>query len=418
MFYIISGLPIFDDLPTQRQQVVMAASNASHAFSSRAAHIYAQAASSGLPGQFVAPTSLTSATDPSPIMAPVSSSSNGSHSLASGSLSLTAPVPLNTIQCFICDKSWQYNDQSSKLDCQQERTWHMDLVHDTATVQAHSIKRTQIKIVEDDNVAQLTEGRWLPFPANVDSLCKKLPKKITPVTTDIDLNVVGLPLASKKPLEALFDRTDNSLALKQFTRDKLLSFEKAKRQKLNLVQENSSSSIVWDEALEDLKSNYESLQAIVNYVTMTSFVDVCDKSPLGLLHVALDMYQAKTLTPQSAEKLFSIFLNMKCQAASLGKPFPTVQSIRSTAQSNDLPLSKAPTNGSTTTSTKSKTTTAAKKKAPSSVQKYCHDFNNSSCNRSQGVSCKLQGVVYLHGCNRKNNGVYCGLPHPRSNCTK
>lgn len=393
----------------------MAASNATHAFATRAEHVYTQASATGLPGSFVPPASVPSSqhlqglqSQPQPSAPPLDTSSGSSYNHGS--------VPINILQCFICDKSWQYHDQASKADCQMERATHMDLVHDTPLQHAHNVLRTTIKIVEDDNVGQLTEGRWLPFPSDIPLLCKKIPKKIQPLNLGIDLTVVNLPLASKKPLELLYNRLDNSMPLKMFARDRLLSHEKLKRRKLDFVSSTSDSSVVWDDCIEDLKSNFEALQSVINYVTLTSFVDVCDKSPLCLLHVALEMFSVKSLTPSTAEKLFAVFLTLKTSAAAQGKPFPSVHDIKNAVAHLNVPANP-PSKASTTSTAKSKSSTTKKQKSGGG-QRFCHDYNNSGCSRSQGVSCKLGGLTYLHGCNKKQNGVYCGLSHPRNDCPK
>ena len=325
-------------------------------------------------------------------------------------------VPVSHLQCFVCTKTWQFTDQQSRADVSDERSRHMSICHDVEEAHASCVKRSTIKVTEDDNVATLSDGRWLPYPSSSDLLCKKLPKRILPVTTDMDLHLVGLPLASKKPLEVLFDRTDNSLSLKMYSRDKLLSFEKLKKRKLEFVQGQSGTSITMDDGLEDLKTGSEAMQSIINYCIMANFVDACDKSPFALVQVAFEMYQARSLTPASAERLFSAFLNRKTHAAAQGRCYPGIQDIKQAIQFQ-FPVSPAEKEPK-----KTKPNPPAKVKKPATATKakvkYCFDFNNGGCPRSSGSSCLKDGVVSIHGCNKKHNGVYCGLHHSRNDCTK
>ena len=333
-----------------------------------------------------------------------------------GSVPSSNVVPVSHLQCYVCTKTWAYTDQQSRADVSDERSRHMSLCHDVEEAHAACVKRTTIKITEDDNVATLCEGRWLPYPSSSDLLCKKLPKKITPVTSDMDLHLVGLPLASKKPLEALFDRTDNSLSLKMFSRDKLISFEKLKKRKLDFVQGYSGTSITLDDGLEDLKTGSEAMQSILNYCILANFVDSCDKSPFALVQVGFEMFQSRSLTPESAERLFSAFLNRKTHAAAQGRCYPGIQDIKQAIQFQ-IPASSKP--DKEVKKPKPNPPVKAKKSSPpSSKVKYCYDFNNGGCPRSNGSSCLKDGVISVHGCNKKHNGVYCGLHHSRNDCTK
>ena len=288
----------------------MSASGASHPFQQRASQLMAQAATSGFPGYFSGAPSVSQVHNSPRLSSRVqtsagSASSQGGLPRLSTSSGRTAsqqavtssqssddsghgtqtPCPILTLQCFICTKSWSYITQEHRAEVQEERAKHLKLCHDIIDEQYAGAQLHPILITEDDGVATLTDGRWLPFPQSTEALCRKLPKQITPTQTNLELDMMGLPLASKKPLELLHNRVDNSLSLKMFSKERLINHEKLRKRKLDLVHGPSTSSIILDESPEDLKSNSEAMESLINYVILSNYIDCMDKSPLALLQV-------------------------------------------------------------------------------------------------------------------------------------
>ena len=416
--------------------MMMAASNATHIFTSRAGSLYTQATSQSFPGslpqsgsgvpsqpqsqQQMPPPQSTAGVPPTPQSqqqpSPLPNVNPGSIS-SSGAAQLSAAVAGGQswtpyyIQCIVCDKVWPFYDDQSKADAKKDRSTHMSMVHHDRKAWITSMQPRTIQTTEDDNVFSLCEARWFQYPASADALCKQLPQKIQPECLNFDLHLVGLHLASHKPLQLLHDRTDRSLTLKMFTKERLMSHEKNKRKKIDF---GSSNVVIDEDAYEDVKSNFEALQACLNYAILSSYVDVCDKSPLALMMIALEMYQERNLTPANAEKLFGIFINLKATAAKNGDVYPSFHEIRNSAQfqmpqTKSLAASEAKKTGSSNIK-KQKTTHQAK---------YCHDYNNSTCRRAKApdaATCILKGQVYVHACNQKKLGVYCGGRHTRNDC--
>ena len=395
----------------------MAASNASHAFGSRAATLYTQATSQAFPGSL--PSAATSTSQSQPPASSVAAPPVNPGSIPATGQSYQAPGPQSDgqlwtplfIQCIVCSKVWPYIDEASKLEAKKERSTHMSMVHHDRQAWVTSMKPRTVTTVEDDNVFSLCEARWFQYPASADALCKQLPQKIQPESVNYDLHLVGLHLASPKPLQLLHDRTDRSLTLKMFTKERLLSHEKNKRKKIDF---GASNVVIDEDAYEDVKSNFEALQACLNYMVLASYVDTCDKSPMALVMIALEMYQERNLTPANAEKLFGIFINLKASAATTGACYPSFNDIRTAAQ-YQMPQTKA----SAAVDTKKSGSSTQKKLKTSHQAKYCHDYNNSTCKRAKApdaATCLLKGQMYLHACNQKKMGVYCGGRHTRNDC--
>ena len=427
----LTGLPVFEDLDTQRQHLLMATSHASHAFASRAATVFTST-TSRLPGVIQTNTATVmshqvpitsvaqSNTSNSRNFSRASQSSSASQSSTGASQSsdsspagpATTGQQLLKLSCLICEKTWEYFTQAQRVELIEERARHMSLCHDVLDTYQQQGTWRSIQITEDNGVSSLCEARWLPYPCNTDILCRKLPQQITPMCTSMELDMMGLPLASRKPIETLHNRVDNSLSLKMFSKERLINHEKLKKRKLDLVHGVSASSIFLDDGVEDLKSNTEAIQSCLNYAILCNYVDVMDKSPLALLQVAMEMFADRALTPTTAERLFSTFLSLKTSAAASGKPYPGVTQIKAAVQfafpiSRELKETK-----------KQKTATVTHSKKSSNKPVYCYDYNNSGCSKSTGPTCMSNGVTKIHGCNKRANGKYCGLSHPRSQCTK
>ena len=276
---------------------------------------------------------------------------------------------------------------------------------------------------QDNNVDQLTEGRHLPYPVSAKNLCKKIPVKLTPVNEDIEFGLVGLPIVNKKAVLQVYDRSDNSLALKQFTRTALLSHEKNRKRKIEFTKDHEGpSGMTFNEADKDLADSFECFTSLMNYVVVTSFVDPADKSPLGLLFVGWEMFMSHELTPTAAESLFSHYLQLKTAAAVARRRYPSVQDIKA-ALSFQLMVTKKSADKSTkdsssSKSTKSKVVTPRSVK-PSSGVRYCQEWNSGHCPRVQsGSNCVHNKIVLQHACNRKIQNKYCAELHQRVNCPK
>ena len=264
LIILLSGLPVFEDMDTQRQQLLLAVSQANHPHQHRASQLYAatQAMQTSATQVHGHPAMAAAENQPGPSGASAPAPPVESHG--------PNVVPLNTVKCFICPQAWAYNSPDSHAAMKDERALHMALAHPDAHANlGPAAKRTTITITEDDNVHTLCPARWLPFPASAESLCRKLPKQIKPLTTDMDLYLVGLTIINKKPLEALFDRTNANLSLRQFSNARLLEHDSLRKRKLDVVTDSASAaSIVLDENYEDIKSNAEAMQSIINYTIL------------------------------------------------------------------------------------------------------------------------------------------------------
>ena len=131
------------------------------------------------------------------------------------------------------------------------------------------------------------------------------------------------------------------------------------------------------------------------------------------------MFKSRTLTPDSAERLFATFLSLKTSAAYQRKPFPSVTAIKSAVQFAFPTINDPPTAKKQPKSQKTAQPTQPTKKPKVTAGRpvFCYDFNNSGC-KVDGPTCPgPNGTVRIHACNKKTNGRYCGQNHTRAACT-
>ena len=203
-------------------------------------------------------------------------------------------VPANALRCYYCSVTWHYeNTDKSLIMAKDERAAHMSALHDSMASASLKTQWTEINVTADNNHDQLTPGRWLPFPSSAAHLCRKLPLKISPVNTTLDLQLVGLPVINKSVITKLHDRTDRSLKLRNFTTSKLLEHENYKRRKLNI----DNRDIVLDDTDPDIQDGFEAFTSVLNYLVLSNFVDTCDKSPFALLYVVSFSFSYPSLLP-------------------------------------------------------------------------------------------------------------------------
>ena len=257
-----------------------ATSQAQHPFNQRASRVFASAKAGGAALEDVSPppppdhTGLPQAHS-QPLLP-------GQDTLADDQDYPDDMVPANALRCFYCSVTWQYDGtDKSFIMAKDERAAHMSALHDSMASASLKTQWTEINVTADNNHDQLTPGRWLPFPSSAAHLCRKLPLKISPVNTTLDLQLVGLPVINKSVITKLHDRTDRSLKLRNFTTSKLLEHENYKRRKLNI----DNRDIVLDDTDPDIQDGFEAFTSVLNYLVLSNFVDTCDKSPFALLYV-------------------------------------------------------------------------------------------------------------------------------------
>ena len=305
------------------------------------------------------------------------------------------------------------------------------------------------QVTSDNNVDQLTNGRFLPFPASASILSRKIPRKIEPVNLNLEWQLVGLPVVNKKVIGQMFDRTDANFTLRQFSRQALLQHERMKKQKIeiNTGGSSSKSSFTLDESDKPMETNFEAMTSIMNYVVLrlvffvlssfryfmlyfvlfcSNWIDPCDKSPFSLLYVAWEMFMDHTLLPDTAEDVFAHFLHLKTNAVLTGKCFPSVQELKQALSLRLFALSQRkddkkkrdapkPKSGAKTTKTVTPKPTQVAQGA-----RFCQEFNNSSCPRQapEAAFCSLNNLTLIHACNKKVDGKSCGGKHTRRDCPK
>ena len=172
--------------------------------------------------------------------------------------------------CFCSHVVWEFTDDASLAHAKAERSSHLLHMHETHELHAQEAYWTEVQVTSDNNVDQLTGGRWLPFPADATLLSRKLPRKIEPVNLNLEWTLVGLPVVNKKVVAQLYDRTDCNMTLRQFSRAALLQHERLKKSRIeiNTGGSASKSSFTLDQSDKEMETNFEAMTSIMNYLCL------------------------------------------------------------------------------------------------------------------------------------------------------